>query len=130
MKFRSAVDTWFYLVALVLPAVILIFVAASMRAVDTATMVIIGVSAIVALGLPVWLLLSTYYLVDAGNLMIRSGPFRWSISISEIKSVEPSRSLLSSPALSLNRLEIQYGRGKTVLVSPKDVEGFRNAIGR
>ena len=93
-------------------------------------MVIIGVSAIVALGLPVWLLLSTYYLVDAGNLMIRSGPFRWSISISEIKSVEPSRSLLSSPALSLNRLEIQYGRGKTVLVSPKDVEGFRNAIGR
>jgi hypothetical protein len=129
MRFRSAVDTWFYIVALVLPAAILIFVAANVGAAHTETMVIIGGSAVIALGLPVWLLLSTYYDIQAGVLTIRSGPFRWSVPISDITSVEASRSLLSSPALSLNRLEIQYGRGKTVLVSPKDIQGFRNAIG-
>jgi hypothetical protein len=92
--------------------------------------VVIGVAAIIVFGLPVWLLFSTYYVVEANTLKIRSGPFGWSILISEIKSVRPSRSVLSSPALSLNRLEIQYGRGQSILVSPEDIEGFKNAIGQ
>jgi hypothetical protein len=130
MKFRSAVDTWFYLLALGVPGAIFIFAVLSVGTADTAALVVIGITAIIGFGLPVWLLLSTYYVVEANTLKIRSGPFGWSILISEIKSVRPSRSVLSSPALSLKRLEIQYGRGQSILVSPEDFEGFKNAIGQ
>jgi hypothetical protein len=37
--------------------------------------------------------------------------------------------VLSSPALSLNRLEIRYGNGKRMLLSPQDAAGFLKAIG-
>ena len=130
MKFRSAVDTWFYLLTLGLPGAIFIFVVVSIGALSTAAIGVIGVVAVFTLGLPVWLLLSTYYLVEAGTLKIRSGPFSWSLPLNEIGSVKPSRSVLSSPALSLNRLEIHYGQGKTILVSPKDIKGFQEAIGQ
>ncbi len=75
------------------------------------------------------LLIGTHYTVDRGELKIISGPFRWKVSIDEITSVEPTRSPLSSPALSLDRLRIRYGKGRRVLVSPADKEGFLRAIG-
>ena len=130
MKFRSAIDTWFYLLTLVLPGAIFVSVVLSIGVVNTAAIGVIGVVAIFTLGLPVWLLLSTYYLVEAGTLKVRSGPFSWVIPLNEIKSVKPSRSVLSSPALSLHRLEIHYGQGQTILVSPKDMKGFQGAIGQ
>jgi len=130
MKFRSAVDSWFYLLALVLPGIIFIFAVLSVGALNLAAIAVIGGLAVFVFGLPVWLLLSTYYLVEVGTLKVRSGPFSWSIPLNEINSVRPSRSVLSSPALSLRRLEIQYGRGQTILVSPKDIEGFQSAIGQ
>jgi len=130
MKFRSAVDPWFYLLALVLPGAIFIFAVLSVGAINLASFVVIGALAVFVFGLPVWLLLSTYYLVEADTLKVRSGPFSWSILLNEINTVKPSRSVLSSPALSLDRLELQYGRGQTILVSPKDIEGFQSAIGQ
>jgi len=130
MKFRSAVDSWFYLLALLLPGAIFIFALLSVGALNLASIAVIGGLAVFVFGLPVWLLLSTYYLVEAGTLKVRSGPFSWSIPLNEINSIRPSRSILSSPALSLHRLEIQYGRGQTILVSPKDIKGFQNAIGQ
>ena len=130
MKFHSAVDTWFYLLVLIIPGALFIFVVISIGTENTEVMGAIGVVAVFSLGLPVWVLRSTYYLVDAGTLKVRSGPFSWSIPLNEIKSVKRSRSLLSSPALSLNRLKIQYGRGRTLLVSPKDMAGFKSAIGQ
>jgi hypothetical protein len=39
-----------------------------------------------------------------------------------------SRSPFSSPALSLDRLQIDYGAGKSILISPADKEGFIEAI--
>lgn len=62
------------------------------------------------------------------ELLVRSGPFRWRIAIDGIESIRPSRSPLSSPALSLDRLEITYGGGRRLLISPEDREGFLEAI--
>ncbi len=128
MKFQSAVDIWFYLLALVLPGAIFIFIAMTIGAVDTVEIFVIGLVAVLTLGFPVWLLFSTYYLVEANTLKVRCGPFKWLIPLYAIKSVKPSRSILSSPALPLSRLEIKYGQGQTILVSPKDVDGFQSAI--
>lgn len=71
---------------------------------------------------------STRYLVGDRELIVRSGPFRWRIAIDSIESIRPSRSPLSSPALSLDRLEITYSGGRRLLISPQDREGFLAAI--
>lgn len=44
----------------------------------------------------------------------------------EISEVRPTHNPLSSPALSLDRLHVQYGPGflKAVMISPADREGF------
>ena len=83
----------------------------------------------VAVALPIWIYLSTYYVVSGGQLVIRTGIFTWKIQLSEINSAKLSRSLWSSPALSLNRIELRYSDGKRVLVSPENSNEFLQAIG-
>ena len=82
----------------------------------------------IALALPVWLLVSTFYTIGDEELLIRSGPFNWTIKLADIRKIESSRSVLSSPALSLDRLKIEYEPGKVILVSPKDKEAFVKAL--
>jgi hypothetical protein len=76
----------------------------------------------------VWTYRGTRYLVTDREVIARSGPFRWRIEIAGIESIRPSRSPLSSPAMSLDRLEIRYGGGRRLLISPKDREGFLEAV--
>ncbi len=129
MTFKSAVDTWILIVGLVLPGVMVILAFAASAPMPASSWAIGAGATVVGLGLPVWLFVSTVYEVDNEQLLIRSGPFRWRIPLAEITSVKPSRSLLSSPALSLDRLEICYSRQRAVLVSPKDKAGFIRALG-
>ncbi|WP_191273522.1 PH domain-containing protein [Neobacillus kokaensis] len=75
-------------------------------------------------GFIMWLWFATYYEINGNELKIVAGPFRSRIDIIEIKSIRPSRSILSSPALSMNRLEILYGKWGMVLISPKNEEQF------
>jgi len=79
------------------------------------------------LGLGPWVLYATGYAFEPATLLIRSGPFRWRISFAEISRVEPSRNPLSSPACSLDRLLIQYGK-RQVMVSPADRAGFLSRL--
>ncbi|WP_298633651.1 PH domain-containing protein [uncultured Umboniibacter sp.] len=130
MKFPSAVAPWFYLLAIVLPIAVIVYVVVKTESTDAVTIGIVAIVTVSAVGLPIWLILSTYYLVEGETLNIRSGPMKVSIPLGDIHSVTPSRSMLSAPALSLKRLKIGYGKGKTILVSPKDVEGFKSAIGQ
>ena len=75
-------------------------------------------------GLPLWVLLGTRYELTPERLLIRCGPFRWTVPLREIRAVTPTRNPLSSPALSLDRLRIDYGRGSSVMISPRDKAGF------
>ncbi len=68
--------------------------------------------------LMLWVLYGTHYTFAGEDLRIRSGPFRFTVPLAEITSVEPCRNPLSSPALSLDRLLIRYGR-RSILVSPE-----------
>ena len=78
--------------------------------------------------LPLWLVLDTNYTFTADALRIRSGPFRWHIALAEVREVSPSRSWMSSPALSLDRLCIRYGTGRSILVSPREKQRFIDAL--
>lgn len=75
-------------------------------------------------GLPVWLMLSTTYTIGESSLLVRSGPFKWQVPIAGITGITPTSNPLSSPALSLDRLRIDYGRGKSLMISPKNKEQF------
>lgn len=77
-----------------------------------------------------WIIIGIRYTVDSDCLRIQAGPFRWRISLEDIVSVERSVSPLSSPAGSLDRLLIRYGKNRRILVSPADRRGFLRAIGR
>lgn len=70
---------------------------------------------------------STYYQIDGHTLVIRSSVFSWRVPIGEIRSITPTRSALSSPALSLDRLRIEYG-DKAIMVSPEDPKRFIEAL--
>lgn len=129
-RFASKIDRWIR--ALLIGAIVLdlvIMARIAMRPGDplatTATIVLLAM----AVALLASLLLRTYYTVDKGVLRIVSGPFRWTIGIDQIGSVTQSRSPWSSPALSLDRLLIRYGRGRRIMVSPADKHGFLRAIG-
>ena len=84
--------------------------------------------ALVGIGLPLSLLLHTRYIVTDDELLVVSGPFRWRIARASIDRIEPTRNPLSSPALSLDRLAVHYGRNRRVIVSPRDKAGFRAAV--
>jgi hypothetical protein len=66
--------------------------------------------------------------VDNDKLKIVSGPFRVTVDISNIHSVTKTRSLLSSPALSRERLLIEFDNKRKIMVSPKDTRRFLKAI--
>jgi uridine kinase len=71
------------------------------------------------------LILNTYYQIKENKLIIVCGIlFKLDISIDEIKDIQPTNNPLSSPALSLDRLAIRYGSRQTVMISPKNKEGF------
>lgn len=73
--------------------------------------------------LPIWLMLTTNYTLTNSELVVRSGPFRWRVPIDQIRDVRPTRNPLSSPALSLDRIRIDYGR-RAIMISPRDKERF------
>jgi hypothetical protein len=71
-----------------------------------------------------WIWFGTGYEILENELKIRCGPFRQRILLQEIKEIKRTRSPLSSPACSLDRMEIKYGKSKRVMISPADRDGF------
>lgn len=129
MVFRSKIDAWLLTVLLASVAVVVFAVLHVLRAGAGwfAPLVLFLLGA----GLPLWLLVSTRYTVSSGNLAIRSGPFVWRVAARNIVGITPTRSALSGPALSLDRIRIDYKSGQSsgsVLVSPKDKAGFVKAV--
>lgn len=75
-----------------------------------------------------WMWLTTYYVLDDSHLVIKYGPFKKVIPLNTIKSVKKTMNPWSSPALSLKRLEIMYGKYDIVLISPIDRDKFMEII--
>ena len=128
MIFKSKIDWWYWAILLFLLAnfgITYVFVGEALN--TTGSIALLATTAF-GLGLPIWLAFTTNYLVTDSELQIRSGPFRWKIDLASITDIKKSRSLLSSPALSLDRLEITYEGGRKILVSPEDHDEFCKAV--
>ncbi len=128
-RFPSKVDSW--LIVVMVAVVVLQIVVVSIAIIDEpgAETAVVGLGSVLLVVLLMGSILRiTYYEVTDDHLRIVTGPFRWKISRDSISAVEPSRSLKSSPALSLDRLCLRYD-GRRVLVSPADKRGFKKALG-
>lgn len=132
--FRSKVDAW--LAATIIAAALVSVAAAVAVAVGTGLVqspsLAVALAALLLIGavLPLWILRSTYYTLDARYLYVRSGPFRWRVPLQDIRAVRPTRNPLSSPALSLDRLRVEFGRGGSIMISPGDKDGFLTELER
>ncbi|HLT37322.1 MAG TPA: PH domain-containing protein, partial [Enhygromyxa sp.] len=58
----------------------------------------------------------------------RFGLVRSRLRYAEIRRVVPTRSMLSSPALSMDRLHVDAGSSLGPLISPRDKSGFLDAL--
>lgn len=128
--YRSRIDTWLVVVVLVAMASVVYSSARALSAPNPGDVMIVILVLLVTSALPVWLFLATHYTLTETELLIRSGPFRWKIPVRDIVSVRPTRNPLSSPALSLDRLRIEYGRGRWIMISPRDRDLFLRDLDR
>jgi len=80
-----------------------------------------------------WTLRVTWYEIGADRLRIRCGPSRLAIPWESVVRVQPSRDRRNAPALSLDRLQIDYRHGskwRKVLISPVNRAQFLDELSR
>jgi hypothetical protein len=122
-RFASKVD-WWLAALLIVPLVLVgLFVVPAVLSTHPALLLTI----VVPQALVLWILARTFYLVTEDALVVRSGPFRWTIPLTSIRSLSATRNPLSSPALSLDRIAIEYTGGR-LMVSPRNKAAFVRAV--
>ncbi len=124
-RFESKVDTWYFVV---MAGVLLLsgFIAVpAMLAGKWWTGIFLGAGP----ALLIWNWRSTSYVVSSDTLAVRCLLLRKKIPLATVTALRASRDLRSSPALSLDRIEV-LSSGASVLVSPKDKAAFIRAIRR
>jgi hypothetical protein len=80
-----------------------------------------------------WIMVRTQYEIDEPFLIVRCSFFRYRIELDSIVEVSPTRNPLSSPALSLDRLRVNYeskNRRKSLMISPQDKAAFLRDLAR
>ncbi len=127
-RFRSRVDA--VVGALLLAPVVLSggTIVSLLRAGDD-NLLIPGIVLVTATALVAWLLMDTSYTVTETELLVRGGPVRIRIPLASIRRVQRSNTLMSGPALSLRRLEIDYGTAGVAIISPAEEVQFLALIG-
>ena len=118
MEFKSKVDLW-------LAAVLWGSVAICFFPVFLEDGVIVGLAIGIPMAIFVLLLwINTKYYIRDDQLVIKGVLKDTLIPIESITSVKTTRNPLSAPALSMDRLEINYGKYEFTLISPLEKERF------
>lgn len=115
--------TWFSNIVIVISVFYLLFVEGI-----TAYSIIYSIPMLLVVLFLYFMLQSTYYVIKDTELLVRALFFKWNIRIDSIITIFPTSNMLSSPALSLDRLMIIYGDDQKIMISPEDKNGFLNDI--
>ena len=124
MIHKTKIDRWIAAVLIGIPGIMLLLSIIVFISADATAGFISLFSLIFVLVIYLLLVYPVYYETTVDFLIIRFGVIRYKINYSDINSVKPSRSLLSSPALSLDRLKIDHGKAMPTLISPVDKKIF------
>lgn len=77
----------------------------------------------------VYLFINTNYTIEGNSLIVKSGfIINKTIDIKQIKKISETYDPISSPATSLDRLDIVYGHSKHIIISPKLKKEFIETI--
>ena len=115
IMFNTKIDTWLLALLLIAVTACLGGIVQNWESIKGAYWWV-GVLLGIGIVLPLWLLLATRYYL--------SGPQRWDIEIRDIEAVEPTHASSVSPALSLDRLRIDYSGGQRIDISPVPRQAF------
>ena len=81
------------------------------------------------IGVIIFISKTTNYRIEGNELTVKC---LWIINdrieISKIRKIEKSNSILSSPALSLDRIAVYYNKYDEVYISPKEKQAFIDAL--
>lgn len=123
--YRSAVDWWIGLLVLGSPLVLIILGLFLLPSSFAGGITTIGSG--LFLVLIVALFLPCDYTFKDDHLLVRCGVIRRKVPYVGITKIEPSSNPLSSPALSLRRIRIDYN-GKFILISPINRDTFMEQL--
>lgn len=130
-KFRSKKE-WWVLAFLVCMTGLLVQLLVTMQAKgNISAYPIHAATYIITIFIIWWPIFNTRYVVDKEYLTIHCMFLTWKIKRTDIQSISATNNSIASPALSLDRLKIDYvkdGKTKFVLVSPKDQKAFYQAL--
>jgi len=122
--YRSKVDDWLLNVLFASTGIVVLVLGVLLwRGSSGEALVAIPVL-VAAVGLSWWIMLTTYYEITNHSLEIHSGPFHWTVPFRDLSRMQYTRDPGSSPALSLDRIRIQYTSGKLIMISPENRENF------
>ena len=125
MVFISKKDSWMGLIIWVLIAA---FLWVFYQSVFVQTNIIGIVAMVIMVSLLVVIWFNTRYKIEGNQLHIYYGPIKISINLQDIQSIRQTKNPFVAPALSMNRVEINYEEYKTIQVSPKLINEFISEI--
>jgi hypothetical protein len=130
--YRSKIDWWLVPLLCLLPVGVVGGWVVAVLAGDPTGMLVGTAMLVLVAGIYFGLVLPIRYGLDDTTLTVRFGLCRQRISLADITEVHRTRNPLSSPALSLDRLHIQYGPGlfKSTMISPADRDSFLDELAR
>ncbi|WP_110927973.1 PH domain-containing protein [Bacillus massiliglaciei] len=127
MVFTSRKDRWMgFVIWSLITAFIWFFYQSAFVQIDILG-IIITIIMIYLLG-SIWFI--TRYKIENDTLKILYGPIKSAIDIQEITFIRNTVNPFAAPSLSVHRIEIHYGKYKTIQISPDDIQAFINELQR
>ena len=129
--YRSKIDHWLWIAIVLVILGSLIVSLLKEQAIDLKLLLVMCVQLIIPTFFVVNIFTNTFYTIDEKKqiLRVKSGVFVDSkYDINKITSVRETHTWLSSPALSLDRLEIKIGEKRKVIISPNNKTEFINHL--
>lgn len=130
--YPSKID-WWLVPLLCLPPMAAVWVCIGFALKGSITDLLVGIAiALLVAALYVGVVVPIRYGINDTHLIVRHGLCRYRIPLSDISDVHRTRNPLSSPALSRDRLRIQFGQGifKRVMISPAERDLFLNDLAK
>ncbi len=130
--YDSKVDVWLAAILVLPPAAMLTMLVMGMMAGNFQTTAVGLVGAVFITAMYFGLIFPMRYGINDQHLVVRSGLIRRAIRLQDITHVVPTHNPLSSPALSLDRLWIQFGEGlfQSTMISPAERQTFLEQLTR
>ncbi|EHI97378.1 protein of unknown function DUF1200 [Clostridium sp. DL-VIII] len=132
MKFKSKIDLWFHLVVILFIILTLWLFYSYVTNKISIIMLILFIAVLILIILPMYLF--TYYVFEDSCIHIRCGLMvNIKIDYKDIVSLKKSKSLISSPALSMDRIEIKYYRNfqsDFIIISPERKQEFIDELNK